>query len=321
VERPVRPRATYSIVARDDDGSLGVAVQSHWFNVGAVVPWAEAEVGAVAVQSFSGPEVGRAAMDLLWAGRSAEATLEELANDEVQARGGQIAVVTPDGGVAVHTGMGCIPEAGHSVGEAFSAQANLMGSAAVWPAMGAAFSEAAGDLAERMLVALEAAEAAGGDVRGRQSAALVVVEPGRPAPLDRIFDLRVEDHPDPVTELRRLVTIRRAYRRLNEGDQLVARGEVAAALDAYREATEIVDDAVADGEAAFWTAVALIDDGAIEDAETFLARAGAHSDRWAMLLPRLIPLGMLPDDAGLLARLARALTRSKIDEPISPNAP
>jgi uncharacterized Ntn-hydrolase superfamily protein len=313
VERPVRPRSTYSIVARGDDGSLGVAVQSHWFNVGAVVPWAEADVGAVAVQSFSGPEVGRAAMDLLRAGRSAEAAVAELVQDEVQARGGQITVLTPDGAVAVHTGAGCIPEAGHATGEGFSVQANLMATAAVWPAMNAAFVDAAGDLAERMLVALEAAELAGGDVRGRQSAALMVVEPGRPAPLDRVFDLRVEDHPDPVAELRRLVTIRRAYRRLNEGDRLVARGEVGAALDAYREATEIVDDAVADGEAAFWTAIALVDDGAIQDAEAFLARAAARSDRWSVVLPRLIALGMLPDDPGLLARLTGAMTNAGSD--------
>jgi uncharacterized Ntn-hydrolase superfamily protein len=303
---PIRPRGTYSIVARGDDGALGVAVQSHWFNVGAVVPWVEAGVGAVAVQSFSGSEVGYAALELLRSGRPAAAVVEELVADAVQARGGQIAVLGVDGSVAAHTGEGCLPEAGHTSGPGFSVQANLMGSAAVWPAMASAFEEAAGDLADRLLVALAAAEEAGGDVRGRQSAAIVVAEPGLPAPLDRSVDLRVEDHPDPVGELRRLVRIRRAYRRLNAGDQLLARGEVTAALEAYREATGIVDDAVADGEAAFWTAVALANEGRAEEAQAFLRRAAVRSDRWAILLPRLGALGMLPDDTVLMERLCRA---------------
>jgi uncharacterized Ntn-hydrolase superfamily protein len=304
-----RPRDTYSIVARDGNGSLGVAVQSHWFNVGAVVPWVEAEVGAVAVQSFSGPEVGHAAMELLWSGRPATAVLEELVRDEVQGRGGQIAIVAADGTVAVHTGAGCIPAAGHAVGDGFSVQANLMDSGAVWPAMAAAFAEADGDLAERLLVAMEAGETAGGDVRGRQSAALVVAAPGRPAPLDRVFDLRVEDHPDPVQELRRLVTIRRAFVKLNEGDRLVASGRVGSALAAYREAAGIVDDAVADGEAAFWTAIALANEGLVEEAEMFMSRAGERSERWARLVPRLVEPGILPYDAALLERLSAAAGR------------
>ena len=301
-----RPRSTYSIVARDADGSLGVAVQSHWYNVGAVVPWVDAAVGAVAVQSFSGPEVGLAALEHLRAGRTAGGTLGVLLADEVQRGGGQIAIVTSGGAVAVHTGDGCIPEAGDRSGAGYSAQANLMDTDEVWGAMAAAFEAAAGDLAERLLVALEAAQAAGGDIRGQQSAAIVVAAPGVPPPLDRIFDLRVEDHAQPVAELRRLVTIRRAFILLNDGDRLVARHEVGAALDAYRAATEVVDDVVADGEAAFWTAIALATEDLLDDAESYMRRAGARSDRWARLIPRLVQIGILPDDPALTDRLVRA---------------
>lgn len=292
-----------------EGGSLGVAVQSHWYNVGAVVPWVEAETGAVAVQSFSGPEIGLAAMDHLRGGLSPRRALDLLIADDVQRSGGQIAIVTPDGSAAVHTGDGCIPEAGHHAGAGYSAQANLMDTDDVWGAMAIAFDSTAGDLAERLLVALEAAQDAGGDVRGQQSAAIVVANVGLRPPLDRVFDLRVEDHPDPVAELRRLVTVRRAFILLNEGDRLVARHEVGAALTAYRDATDVVDDAVGNGEAAFWTAIALATEDLLGDADGFMRRAGAQSDRWARLIPRLVRVGILPDDPVLVERLVRAATR------------
>jgi uncharacterized Ntn-hydrolase superfamily protein len=304
--RNTRPCGTYSIVAYEPDGTLGVAVQSHWFNVGAVVPWVESSVGAVVVQSFSGPEIGVAAMDHLRRGRSPEEALDLILHDDVQRSGGQIAIVAPGAPIATHTGAGCIPEAGHRSGATYSAQANLMDTDEVWGAMATAFESSIDDLPDRLLVALRAAEDAGGDVRGRQSGAILVATPGQPAPLDRLFDLRVEDHPDPVSELQRLVQIRRAFIRLNEGDRLVAQREVAAALTAYRDATEIVDDDVADGEAAFWTAIALANDDQVEEAEAFMRRAGAKSDRWASLIPRLVGAGILPDDWALVDRLVVA---------------
>ena len=301
-----RPCATYSIVACEPDGTLGVAVQSHWFNVGAVVPWVETGVGAVAVQSFSGPEIGAAAMDHLRQGLSSGEALEAILHDDAQLAGGQIAIVASEGSVATHTGVGCIPEAGHRSGPAYSAQANLMDTSQVWGAMASAFESATGDLADRLLDALVAAEDAGGDVRGRQSAALLVAAPGRPSPLDRIFDLRVEDHPDPVSELKRLVQIRRAFILLNEGDRLVARRDVAGALAAYHDATEMVEDVVADGEAVFWTAIALANDDRLVEAEIYMHRAAAKSDRWARLIPRLVDVGILPDEQAQVDRLIRA---------------
>lgn len=301
---PRRPVSTYSIVARDDDGTLGVAVQSHWFNVGAVVPWVEAGVGAVAVQSISDPATGRRALERLRSGAIAEATLASLLEGDPDAAYRQIAVVDAGGGVAAHTGELCIPEAGHRVGPAFSAQANLMERATVWPAMAEAFERATGDLAERLLSALEAAEAEGGDIRGRQSAAIVVV-PGTES--GAAFDLRVEDARDPLGELRRLVSLQRVYLELNRGDAMMARGDHEAALSAYRAAADVAPDEATDGEAAFWAGVAFATTGRVDDALPFLVRAAAFGDRWERLLPRLVRSRMLPDDLELLRRLQEAM--------------
>jgi uncharacterized Ntn-hydrolase superfamily protein len=305
-----RPITTYSIVARDGTGAFGVGVQSHWFNVGAVVPWMEAGVGAVAVQSISDPSSGMKALDLLRSGVGAAAALESLLDGDEQAAYRQIAIVDADGVVATHTGDLCIAEAGHVIGDGFSAQANIMDRATVWSAMAGAFVQAEGDLAERLLTALEAAEADGGDVRGRQSAALVVVPARRfdgPA-----FDLRVEDAPDPLGELRRLVSLQRAYLQLNRGDAMMAAGRLDAALAAYEAATQIVPDSDTDGEAAFWTGVAFAGNGRVNDAVPYLARAAAFGQRWKKLLPRLVRSEMFPDDDALLQR---ALDAVSPDEP------
>ncbi len=205
---------TYSIVARDPDtGQLGVAVQSHYFSVGSVVTWAEAGVGAVATQSLSDPAYGKLGLDLMRAGKSAPDTLAGLvASDSMQAVR-QVAMVDALGRVAAHTGSTAIPEAGHIVGDGFSVQANMMLKNSVWPAMAEAYRTAKGALVDRLLAALDAAEAEGGDIRGRQSAAILIVEvksTGRPW-VDTTFDLRVDDAPEPLVEIRRLVGVRRAY--------------------------------------------------------------------------------------------------------------
>lgn len=301
-----RPITTYSIVARDGTGAFGVGVQSHWFNVGAVVPRVEPGVGAVAVQSISDPSSGTNALDLLRSGAGAVATLERLLDGDAEAAYRQIAIVDADGNVATHTGDLCIAEAGHTVGDGFSAQANLMDRATVWSAMAKAFTRAEGDLAERLLTALEAAEADGGDVRGRQSAALVVV----PAPGvdDPALDLRVEDAPDPLGELRRLVSLQRAYLQLNRGDAMMAAGRLDAALAAYEAATQMVPDSATDGEAAFWAGVAFAGNGRVEEAVPYLARAAAFGQRWKKLLPRLVRSEMFPDDDALLKRALDAVS-------------
>ncbi|HET9480312.1 MAG TPA: DUF1028 domain-containing protein, partial [Candidatus Polarisedimenticolia bacterium] len=240
---PVRPAHTYSIVARDPvTGDLGVAVQSHWFSVGALVPWAEAGVGAIATQSFVRVEYGPDGLALMREGVPAPEALRRLVAADEGREVRQVAMIDSTGRVAAHTGSRCIQAAGHTVGKDHSVQANLMLDSGVWPAMGRAFETSNGDLAERMLAALEAAEAMGGDIRGRQSAAILVVR-GRKSERpwsDRLLDLRVEDHAEPIRELRRLVTLWRAYERMNAGDLAVEKNDVDGAVREYAAAEAMV---------------------------------------------------------------------------------
>jgi uncharacterized Ntn-hydrolase superfamily protein len=294
---------TYSIVARDSGtGEIGVAVQSHWFSVGPVVPWAEAGVGAVATQSLVEISYGPLGLELMRAGKSAPEALAALVAADSSEAVRQVAIIDASGRVAAHTGARCIAHAGHEVGNGFSVQANLMASDRVWPAMAEAFTRASGDLAERMLAALDAAEAEGGDIRGRQSAALLIVsgEPtGRPW-VDRTFDLRVEDHPQPLAELRRLVVINRAYARMNRGDELVAEQRLEEAMIEYAAAARLAPDVI---ELPFWHAVTLASIGRVEESLPIFRRVFAAEPVWATLTPRLVPSQLLPDDPALIERI------------------
>ncbi|MXZ08548.1 MAG: DUF1028 domain-containing protein [Gemmatimonadetes bacterium] len=307
-----RPVATYSIVARDSTtGQLGVAVQSHFFSVGPIVPWAEPGVGAVATQSLVDPAYGPLGLDLMRMGRTAPEALKALVSADKDAEVRQVAMVDAHGNVAAHTGKRAIYAAGHQTGTQYSVQANLMEKPTVWAAMSKAYESSTGDLAERMLAALEAAEAEGGDIRGRQSAAILIVGPkntNRPWTWgDRLFELRVEDHPNPVVELRRLVTLQRAYLKLNEGDEWLGKGDIEKALVAYRTATEIVPDKATNGEATFWVGVTLAEKGKPDQAISFLARAYKQNKRWAEILSRLPASELLPDDPDLINRLVQGM--------------
>jgi len=305
-DTPRRPVATYSIVAHDaETGQLGVAVQSHWFSVGAIVPWVESGVGAVATQSFVEPAYGPLGLELMRMGRTAQQALDALTSTDEGEAVRQVAFVDAEGNVAVHTGSRAIEAAGHRTGEGYSVQANLMGKDTVWDAMAEAYEASEGDLAERLLAALEAAQAEGGDIRGQQSAALVVVRAestGKPW-LDRLFDLRVEDHPAPVAELRRLVGLQRAYQKLNEGDEYVTQGAIEAAMQSYSAAMALAPDEANNGESAFWVGITLASVGRADEALPYLARAYAQDTRWATLVPRLAAAGLLPDDEALVQRL------------------
>lgn len=304
--RPTRPVHTYSIVARDPKtGEIGVAVQSHWFAIGPLVPWAEAGVGAVATQSFVDPSYGPLGLSLMKAGRPAPDALKGLLLADENREVRQVAMIDAQGRVSAHTGSKCIPMAGHHVGEGYSAQANLMLDAKVWPAMSQAFESAQGDLADRMLVALEAAQAAGGDIRGKQSAALVVVA-GKPSGKpwqDRLYDLRVDDHPEPVAELRRLVKLQTAYNLMNEGDLAVERKDPEGALRAYAGAETLVPE---NAEMTYWHAVALVNMKRVDDSLPLFQKVFAADPNWKTLTPRLVQVGLLPDDKATIERILQA---------------
>ena len=303
----LRPVATYSIVARDSvTGEIGVAVQSHWFSVGALVPWAEAGVGAVATQSFVDPRYGPLGLELMRLGRSAPEALRALVGSDADSAVRQVAMIDAQGRVAAYTGGRAIRAAGQHVGVHYSVQANLMEKPTVWPAMARAFESAKGDLAERLLAAIEAAEREGGDIRGRQSAAILIVKPtssGKPwAGADRLFDLRVDDQPAPLVELRRLVRLQRAYNRANRGDELMSEQKVEAALKEYAAAAEIAPEIV---ELPFWHAVTLASIGREAEAAPIFRSVFAKEPVWADLVPRLPASGLLPDDKALIDRIVK----------------
>lgn len=300
---PARPVHTYSIVARDPStGELGVAVQSHWFSVGPIVPWAEAGVGAVATQSFVDPSYGKNGLELMRAGKSAPDTLKELLAKDEGRDVRQVAMIDAQGRVDAWTGKNDIQAAGHIVGKDFSVQANLMLNDKVWPAMARAFENAKGDLADRMLAALDAAQAVGGDIRGRQSAALLVVtgKPTGQAWKDRTFDLRVEDSPEPLLELRRLVKLQRAYHHMNAGDLAVEKKDNEGALREYAAAEKLVPN---NAEMIYWHAVALVNMGRVEESLPLFRKVFAMDRNWITLTPRLPKSGLLPDDPKLIQRI------------------
>lgn len=302
-----RPVYTYSIVAVDTvTGEIGAAVQSHWFSVGSIVTWAEPGVGAVATQSFVEPAYGPRGLALMRSGLAAPAALAALlaADPDTQVR--QVAMIDARGRVAAHTGSRNIPAAGHLIGKGYSVQANLMRSAEVWPAMARAFEQTRGDLAERLLAALKAAERAGGDIRGRQSAALIVVSGDRSRPSwEKIYDLRVEDSPEPLAELERLLRVARAYRAATEGDNFVTAGQVDSAMAAYARAAGLLPDSATNGELVYWQAVTLVGLGREAEAIPLFRRAFAQDTSWIELLRRLPAAGLLPPDSALIQRIIR----------------
>ncbi len=299
---------TYSIVALDPTaGQLGVAVQSHYFSTGSAIPWLEAGAGAVATQSFVEVSYGPLGLALMKAGKTAPQALTALLAADPRQDQRQVAMVDMHGNVAVHTGARCIAAAGHRTGDGYAVQANLMLRATVWDAMAEAYEETRGDLAARMLAALEAAEAEGGDLRGRQSAALVVINAaasGQPW-RDRVFDLRVDDHPDPLTELRRLLTVRRAYHAWNAAEALltgdaVDAAQVTAAITTFDAAPDLMPE---NPEGVFWFGCALVNAGQVEAALPYFRRVYAVQPVWRELVPRLASAGLLPQADAVLRQL------------------
>jgi uncharacterized Ntn-hydrolase superfamily protein len=302
---PSTLHATYSIVARDTTtGEIGAAVQSHWFQVSHVI-WVEPGVGAVATQSLADFTYGPAGLELLSLGRGAKEALEGLLETDSAPRFRQVAILDFDGDIAAHTGESCIAEAGHVIGKDYSVQANLMAKDTVPAAMAKAFESTAGDLAERLLASLEAAQAEGGDLRGQQSAALLVAKPrrtGRPWS-DFSFDLRIDDHPEPVKEMRRLVQVARAYAAMNEGDLAIEDGDFKRAEEAYGQARQF---APGNAEVLFWYAVSLANAKQEDEAVEVMKEVYAIDPGLRILPSRLVGPGLLPDKKNLIRRLERA---------------
>jgi uncharacterized Ntn-hydrolase superfamily protein len=278
-----------------------VAVQSHYFSVGSIVSWAEPGVGAVATQSVVEPAYGPRGLGQLRRGASAPDALRRLLGDDEQAEVRQVAIVDNHGRVAVHTGKRCIREASHQVADGVSAQANMMEHPTVPRAMIDAYRSTSGSLADRLLAALEAAEREGGDIRGRQSAAIVVVAgQATGAPMkDRPVDLRVDDHADPVPELRRLIGLAASYHRIEVADELAAAGDHDAALEEYAAAHA---EQPGNAELAFWHGVTLAASGREQEARELLEQAYRAGEGWRELLRRLPASGLFPDDGERLVR-------------------
>jgi uncharacterized Ntn-hydrolase superfamily protein len=294
---------TYSIVARDEKtGQLGVAVQSHWFAVGSLCPWVEAGVGAIATQSMTEPAYGPRGLEALRSGKPARQVLEELLAVDESRELRQVAIVDAQGQIAVHTGARCISDAGHQIGKGFSVQANMMLNASVWPAMAAAFEQAQGDLSLRMLAALQAAQSAGGDIRGQQSACMLVADGIKSdQPLEHLLvDVRVDDSTQPLVELERLLNIQRAYNLMNQGDALLAENEMKGALEKYGQAAALAPDI---DELPFWQAVTLADMGKVEEALPIFAQVFKQNPNWVELVQRLPASELLRDDPQMMRRI------------------
>lgn len=296
---------TFSIVARDErTGDMAVAVQSHWFSVGTSVSWGEAGVGVVATQSFTNKSFGIRGLQLLKQGKTAQQALDALLADDPGREVRQVAIADAKGNVAVHTGKKCIDFAGHRKGKNYSVQANMMLNNKVPDAMALAFEKnAALPLPERMLKALDAAQAVGGDVRGRQSAVLLVVRgksTGQPWEDNHLVDLRVDDHTQPLRELDRLLRLHRAYEHMNEGDLATEKNDMKTAMQEYGAAMKLFPQNL---EMQYWTAIGLANAKQIAKAATMLNAIYAKDANWRELTRRLPKVGLLTVSKDELARL------------------
>ena len=294
------PVSTYSIVAYDEPtGQFGVAVQSHWFSVGALVPWAKAGVGAVATQSFVKVEYGPDGIALMETGKSAKEALNQLISKDSGQAVRQVAMIDNKGSVAAHTGENCIYAAGHKIGKNYSVQANLMEKETVWDAMAKAFENAEGPLATRMMESLEAAENEGGDIRGRQSAAMLIVT-GQPTGLpweDIVMDIRVDDSRYPLKELKRLIRIHTAYQHANKGDHYLEINEVEKALVEYGLASELYPE---NPELPYWSAVTMVGMGKLDKALPIFSKVFKKEPRLRTMTPRIVDAGLLPKEEYIL---------------------
>jgi uncharacterized Ntn-hydrolase superfamily protein len=295
---------TFSIVARDSKtGEMGVGVQSHWFSVGSVVSWGKAGVGVVATQSMVNKSFGPRGLDLLEKGKAPEKALDMLLKTDEGRDLRQVAILNVKGLVATYTGKKCIKHAGHITGKNYSVQANMMLKDTVWAAMSESFESNENlPLAERILQALFAAQQEGGDIRGKQSAALLIVAeaPTKNRWEDPLLDLRIEDHTEPLKELSRLLKVYRAYEHMNEGDVAIEENKMDVALKEYTAAQELFPE---NPEMKFWTAVSLANNQKLTEALPIFANIFKEDNNWKILLERLPETDLLKVDADALDQI------------------
>jgi uncharacterized Ntn-hydrolase superfamily protein len=279
---------TYSIVARDPEtGLMGIGVQSHWFSVGSLVSWGESGIGVVATQSLVNKSFGLRGLDLLKQGKTPQEALDILLSDDDGRDVRQVAILDNKGRISTYTGKKCIRYAGHKIGDNYSVQANMMLSEKVWPIMAKAF-EKSNDLPlpERIIKSLEAAELVGGDIRGKQSAVLLVVKDELVENKweDPIIELRVEDHTEPLKELKRLLKIFRAYEHMNNGDLAIEKGDMAKALEEYNNAQKMFPENL---EMSYWTAISLANQNQLDKALELFKNIFKKEKNWRSLTERL----------------------------------
>ncbi len=298
---------TFSIVARDEKtGDLVVGVQSHWFSVGTSVSWGEAGVGVVATQSFTNKSFGPRGLALLKQGKTAQQALDELLSTDEGRAVRQVAIADARGNVAVHTGDKCVDHAGHRTGKNYSVQANMMLTNTVPDAMATAFEKNASlPIAERVLKTLEAAQAAGGDIRGRQSAAILVVRgkaSNEPWNDNHVVDLRVDDAEQPLREMNRLLKTYRAYEYMNNGDLATEKNDMKLAMQEYGAAMKLFPENL---EMQYWTAIALANTKQVPKATQMLRAIYAKDANWRELTRRLPKVGLLTVSEPELAELVK----------------
>jgi uncharacterized Ntn-hydrolase superfamily protein len=296
---------TYSIIAIDKQaGLMGIAVQSHWFSVGSIVTWAEAGVGVIATQAFVEPGYGALGLALLREGKSPDEALRALLHIDNDRESRQVAMLDVNGNIVAHTGKSCIPEAGHVVKEGVSAQGNMMSSREVWNAMAEAYLASNGEFAERLLAALEAGERAGGDIRGRQSAAMLVVrvEKSGPAWRNKVVDLRVDDSAEPLIELKRLLRLNKAYHHADKGDEMMTKGMVEKAMEEYEAASRLAPEVE---ELAFWQAVNMLAQGMVDESIPIFRKVFKVKSGWRTVLSSLPTVGLLKVDEETLTKILK----------------
>lgn len=294
---------TFSIVAYDEQaGQIGVAVQSHAFSVGSIVSWAEPGVGAVATQSVANVSFGPRGLDLLKKGDSPQEALQELLKTDDGQALRQLAIIDANGRVATHTGDKCIADAGHIIGKNYSVQANMMLNKEVVPAMSRAFERSTGPLAERMMIALEAAQKAGGDIRGQQSAAILIVRAKSTGKSweDRLINLRVDDDPNAVLKLARVLQVFRAYEHADKGDAATEKGDDKTAQQEYATAEQMSPNNI---EIRFWHAVAMVNNGKLDPALPLFKSVFAAERNYIELTRRIVPNGLLKADEPTLKKI------------------